>query len=137
METQQLLAAGAEVARQKALAQAAIALAQQQAELVRAQAEAVRLQNQQLQQSLQRQASALQEQSQKQNAELEAAQAEEQRREAALQERWLNKLAIAYIAHPDWDEVANSPQAGQMAIHPFLETAIKEMENGPDVLYYI
>jgi hypothetical protein len=33
--------------------------------------------------------------------------------------------------------VANSPQAQAETIHPFLESAIKEMDNGPDVFYYL
>jgi hypothetical protein len=119
----QAYAAGAEVARQRALAKAAAELAKKQTELAKAQTEAVRLQNQQKLQDLQRQ-------------QQQAVEAERQRQDD-LQARWLEKLVEARRTHPEWDKVASSPEVQAEMIHPFLESAIMEMDNGPEVMYYL
>jgi hypothetical protein len=43
----------------------------------------------------------------------------------------------ARTRYDDYEEVMNDPQTAKMTIHPALNMAIMEMENGPDVLYYL
>jgi hypothetical protein len=37
----------------------------------------------------------------------------------------------------DYEEVMNDPETAKMTLHPALHNAIMEMDNGPDVLYYV
>jgi hypothetical protein len=53
------------------------------------------------------------------------------------QARWVQKIQAARITHADWDAVASSPEVQNMVLDPAVDTSIKALDNGPDVLYYL
>jgi hypothetical protein len=70
-------------------------------------------------------------------ARAQIAEHQKQLAEQQKQARWAQKIQTARIAHPDWDAVANSREVQSMVLDPAVDTSIKALYNGPDVLYYL